>query len=98
VDDLETITVEIQIQPYGTQGVVSWHLREERISILVSEEHGTKTVAIRANQAGLQGLARELLTLAQDGVPVGSNVYLMAAGEAPTLLEPGSASLHISLQ
>jgi hypothetical protein len=94
MDDLETITVEVPIRPYGSHGVVSWHLHEERITIGVGENG---TVAIRANQEGLRGLARDLLTLAQNDVPPGSNIYLMAKGQAPTL-EPGSAPLHISRQ
>jgi hypothetical protein len=94
MDDLETITVQVQIRPYGSHGVVSWHLHEERITVVVGENG---TVAIRANQEGLRGLARDLLTLAQDEVPLGSNVYLMSKGQAPTL-EPDSAALHISRQ
>lgn len=94
MDDLETIMVEVPIRPYGSHGVVSWHLHEERITVVVGENG---SVAIRANQEGLRGLARELLTLAQDEVPPGSIVYLMSKGHAPTL-EPGSAALHISRQ
>ena len=95
MEDSETVTVEVEIMPYDrSRGVVSWHLHEERIEVRAG---GDGTVAIRANQEGLLGLARELLTLAQDGVPDGSNVYLMSMGQAPTL-EPGSSSLHISLR
>jgi hypothetical protein len=94
MDNLETITVGVQIRPYGSHGVVSWHLHEERITVVVDEKG---TVAIRANQEGLRGLARELLTLAQDEVPAGSNVYLTSKGQAPNL-EPGSTALHISRQ
>jgi hypothetical protein len=52
-------------------------------------------VAIQGNLKGLRGLARELLTLAQDDVPPGSSLYLMSKGQAPTLAT-GSAALHIS--
>jgi hypothetical protein len=95
MNDFETITVNVSVRPYSPDtGVVSWHMNDEFIDIGIGR--GDDTVAIRGNREGLRALARELLTLAQDQVPLGSSVYLMSKGQAPTLAED-SAALHISL-
>jgi uncharacterized protein YggU (UPF0235/DUF167 family) len=71
----ETVAVRVEIQPYDRQhGVISWHDRDEEISVKVTADGA---VTIRANAQGLLGLARELLTLRQDAVPNGSEVFLM---------------------
>jgi hypothetical protein len=94
MNDFETVTVEVPVRPYDrSTGVLSWHDNDEDISIRIDLDKNT--VAIQGNQKGLRGLARDLLTLAQDDVPLGRNLYLMSMGQAPTLTS-GSASLHIS--
>ncbi len=94
MNDFETVTVEIPVRPYNpSTGVVSWHDGDEDLSIRIDSDKNT--VVIRGNGEGIRGLARELLTLSEDDVPPGSNVYMMSKGQAPTLAT-GSASLHIS--
>jgi hypothetical protein len=70
-------------------GVTGWHDVSEVVEVRVSSDD----VRIFANESGLRGLARELLSLAQEGVPDGSEVYLTAKGQAPTLVD-GSVSLR----
>lgn len=89
-----TVTHEevVQVPTYDSAfGIRGWHGNDEAISVRVAPDGG---VAIVANEEGLRGLARELLTLAQDRVPDGSEVYLMSKGQAPTLAS-GSPSLRI---
>jgi hypothetical protein len=72
----------IEIATYSlTTGLPGWHDGEERIAIRVARGE----VIISANPAGLRGLARELLGLAQEGVPDGNEVYLMSEGHLPLL-------------
>jgi hypothetical protein len=86
--NFETKTIEVEILPYEQKtGVVSWHDQDERILVTA----GKDAVVIKANKQGLRALARELLTLAQDEVPSGCEVYLMSKGHAPTLCEESSA-------
>jgi hypothetical protein len=89
--DQEAVAVEVRILPYGPHGVVSWHLHEEQVKVSTGDDG---TVEIRANQSGLIGLARELLTLAQNEVPSGSTVLLLSKGHAPTL-EEDSSNLYL---
>jgi len=56
-------------------------------------EHGTPRWTRGPKGAG----TFEPLTITQEEVPSGSNVYLMSTGRARTLAE-GSAALHMSLQ
>ena len=52
---------------------------------------GAPVVTLRCNQAGLQTLARHLLTLAQAGIPLGSHLHL----DSSNGLEDGSAEIII---
>ena len=91
MEEPETVPVEVRIRPYGPHGVVSWHLHEEEIHVSTGDDG---TVVIQSNQSGLVGLARELLTLAQNEVPSGSTVLMMSKGQVPTLQE-GSSNLYL---
>jgi hypothetical protein len=50
---------------------------------------GTQTIVIQANTAGLISLARQLLTLAQDGVPPGYHIHY----DQSNALEDGSCEV-----
>ena len=90
MDELETHPETVQVPTYRADtGLRGWHDRDESLSVRLSADGN---VIVSANMAGLRGLARELLSLAQHGLPEGSEVFLTSQGQAPTLL-PGSSSL-----
>jgi hypothetical protein len=92
MDSIETHPEIVQVPTYDVAtGLRGWHDNDELLSVRVSPDGG---ITISANPAGLRGLARELLGLAQQGVPEGNEVYLTSKGQAPTLA-PGSPSLVI---
>lgn len=82
----------VQVPTYDSRmGLRGWHGRDEYLSVRVDSDG---SVTIFANPAGLRGLARELLSLAQQGVPNGNEIYLMSKGQAPSLAQ-GSSSLRL---
>jgi hypothetical protein len=80
--------VEVEIPEYRPEKGV--HLSWEygfTIQVRVDED----TVVIRANKPGLISLARQLLTLAQDEVPIGQHTHY----DESNSLEDGSCELII---
>jgi hypothetical protein len=91
MDPAPTHAEVVRVATYDTDhGLHGWHDREEVVSVRLA----AGTVVITANESGLRGLARELLGLAQRGVPDGTEVFLMSKGQAPTLAS-GSPSLRL---
>jgi hypothetical protein len=77
--------IEMEVPEYGREGLrMNW---DDDFEIAVEVQHGA--VRIAANPAGLHSLARQLLLLAQDGVPHGRHLHL----DENSPLEPGSCSL-----
>ena len=90
--ELQKKLIQIDVGVYSSErGVVGWHETTERIAVKVGDDG---RVAVVANRAGLWGLARDLLTLAQEDVPDGRDIYLMSKGQGPALVE-GSHSLQL---
>jgi len=58
----------------------------------ISTEVTSEGFVIRANKAGLQSLARQILTLAQDDAPIGSHFHY----DEYNSLEEGSCELVIA--
>lgn len=77
---------EIEIVQYDANNGIqfSW---EENFAIEVKNEGGE--VIISANNEGLLSLAKHLLTLAQNGVPIGTHIHL----DEYNSLEEGSIGL-----
>ncbi len=57
----------------------------------ISTDLGDNEIIIKANSEGLISLAKQLLTLAQSGVPIGSHIHL----DEYNSLENGSIDLII---
>jgi len=81
--------VEIEIPAYAPEYGV-WPVSEDDYLLDVQIEAEEKSVVITADRGGLLSLARHLLTLAQDEVPLGSHIHYDG-----DMLEEGSCKLII---
>jgi hypothetical protein len=90
-DRVPSHQVPLDVPTYSkASGLPGWWDAAESVSLRIAGNE----IVICANVSGLQGLARDLLALAQDGVPDGTEVYRMSVGQAPTLAE-GSPALRL---
>ncbi|THV30686.1 Imm32 family immunity protein [Glycomyces paridis] len=77
----ETRDIRIQIWPYRSDmGVVSWWESDTRLTVSVVDYSFGREIEIQGNRAGLISLARDLLTLAQEGAPNKSDILLDSDG------------------
>jgi hypothetical protein len=85
MDQTQTHAEIVPVTTYDpTTGVLGGSHDVDEIVMVRLFEDG---VGIFANEQGLRALARQLLTLAQRGVPDGSELYLTSKGQAPTLAD-----------
>lgn len=80
----------IEVAPYTRTGL-EWEWDSDWYALILVRE-GDDGVHIRGDRVGLTGLAKILLTLAQENVPDGVHVHLdpgdhLAAGSVPIVLE-----------
>lgn len=78
----------IEIPPYSKEDglTISWSG-----NFIIETSYSDKTIQIRANKAGLESLAIQLLTLAQDNVDAGAHIHY----DDSNSLEDGSVELII---
>ena len=81
--------VTVEIADYDKHKGIEY-LWEEDCTISVEVNHNK--VVIKSNKAGLKSLARQLLTLAQDDIPIGRHFHY----DEYNSLEDGSCGLIIS--
>jgi hypothetical protein len=94
MNPLQTHSEVVKVPTYDSSiGLQGWHDDDEHVSVQVLG----REVMISGNPQGLRGLARELLSLAQENGPAENEVYLMSEGQAPTLAN-GSAPLRLVRQ
>jgi hypothetical protein len=83
--------VAVDVPTYRADtGLTGWWNNDESVTL----RSAPNEIVIVANAAGLEALARDLLALAQEGVPQGTESYRMALGHAPTLTA-GSPALRL---
>ena len=91
-DDIPVHDEVVPIPTYDPAwGVRGWCDHADVVAVSVASNG---EVVLQANELGLRSLARDLLALAQQGVPDGSEVFRIAKGQAPTLAA-GSPSLRL---